>query len=134
MVRAEDETLGEAVIGDPVIAAIAAHAATSVAGVVRLEPGVSGLVTALTRSVRQQIKGLNPAPTEGVRVQRRQAESGATVMSLEIDLVTSTQDQAAAVGRAVQRAVTKIVFDATGLLPAEVRVSIMDIALPRTGV
>lgn len=110
------------VIADPVIAGVAARAAIGTPGVVRLEPGLRGLVTAWTRAARHRWRGLDPAPADGVRV--RTTDGRVTV---EIDLVTASADQAAAVGRAVQRAVGQFVTAQTGLVVDEVSVSIMDI-------
>lgn len=110
------------VVADPVIASVAARAAITTPGVVRLEPGLRGLVTAWTRATRQRWKGLDPAPADGVRV--RTADGRVTV---HIDLVAAGADQAAAVGRAVQRAVTRFVAEQTGLVVDEVSVSILDI-------
>lgn len=110
------------VVADPVIASVAARAALTTPGVVRLEPGVRGLVTSWTRAARQRWKGLDPAPADGVRV--RTADGRLTV---QIDLVTTAADQAAAVGRAVQRSVARFVAEQTGLVVDEVWVSILDI-------
>ncbi|MBE1499900.1 putative alkaline shock family protein YloU [Amycolatopsis lexingtonensis] len=110
------------VVADPVIASVAARAAIGTPGVVRLEPGLRGLVTSWTRAARQRWKGLDPAPADGVRV--RTADGRVTV---HVDLVTAAADQSAAVGRAVQRAVTRFVTEQTGLVVDEVSVSIMDI-------
>ncbi|MGW4059150.1 Asp23/Gls24 family envelope stress response protein [Amycolatopsis sp. NPDC004747] len=110
------------VIADPVIAGVAARAAITTPGVVRLEPGLRGLVTAWTRAARGRWRGLDPAPSDGVRV--RTTDGRVTV---QIDLVTSAADQAAAVGRAVQRSVTRFVAEQTGLVVDEVSVSILDI-------
>lgn len=118
------------VIAEPVIAAVVARAAAGVAGVVRLEPGVTGLASQAARAARQKINGLTPAPTEGVRVVVDQSLDRSVVSSIlrvSIDLVTSGQDQAAVVAQAVQREITRAVADATGLTPQAVTVSIMDI-------
>jgi uncharacterized alkaline shock family protein YloU len=112
----------EYVIADPVIAGVAARAAITTPGVVRLEPGLRGLVTAWTRAARQRWKGLDPAPADGVRVRTTDGR-----VSVHVDLVTTSADQAAAVGRAVQRAVGRFVTAQTGLVVDEVSVSIMDI-------
>ncbi|MFF0149322.1 putative alkaline shock family protein YloU [Amycolatopsis sulphurea] len=112
----------EYVIADPVVASVAARAAIETSGVVRLEPGLRGLVTAWTRAARQRWKGLQPAPADGVRV--RTAEGRRTV---QLDLVASGADQAAAVGRAVQRAVARRVAEQTGVSVDAVTVSILDI-------
>ncbi|GAA4538499.1 Asp23/Gls24 family envelope stress response protein [Amycolatopsis samaneae] len=117
------EPRAEFVIADPVIASVAARAAVETPGVVRLEPGLRGLVTAWTRAARQRWKGLDPAPADGVRARR--ADDGTLTVSL--DLVTSAVDQAAAVAQAVQRAVVQAVAEQTGLTVDEVSVSILDI-------
>ncbi|MFE0020595.1 Asp23/Gls24 family envelope stress response protein [Amycolatopsis sp. NPDC059021] len=113
----------EFVIADPVIASVAARAAIETPGVVRLEPGLRGLVTAWTRAARQRWKGLDPAPSDGVRV--RHADDG--TLNVSVDLVTSAVDQAAAVAQAVQRGVVRMVAEQTGLTVGEVSVSILDI-------
>ncbi|MER7660074.1 Asp23/Gls24 family envelope stress response protein [Streptomyces sp. NPDC096193] len=120
------------VMAEPVIAAVAAHAAGGVAGVVRLEPGLTGLASQVARSARQKINGLAPAPTEGVRV-RTDRSAEPPVVFIAVDLVTSAQDQAAAMAYAVQREVTRAVADATGLTPRSVGVSITDIELYGSG-
>ncbi|MET7491778.1 Asp23/Gls24 family envelope stress response protein [Streptomyces sp900116325] len=120
------------VIAEPVIAAIAARAAVGVPGVVRLEPGLTGLASQMARSVRQRIKGLAPAPAEGVSITVDHSVVPSNLRA-SIDMVASGRDQAGAVGRAVQREVTRAVADATGLVPQSVVVSIMDIDLDRTG-
>ena len=122
--------LFECVVGASVVAAVAVQAAAAVPGVVRVEPGLVGLVGSVVRTARQRIKGLAPAPTEGARVTFEQAgggnDSGRTVR-VEVDVVISGQDQAAAVGHALQRAVAGAVTEATGLTVTEVSVSIIDI-------
>jgi uncharacterized alkaline shock family protein YloU len=120
------------VIAEPVIAAIVARAAIASAGVVRLEPGLTGLASQVARSARQKINGLTPAPTEGVRVTVDQSAVPST-LRVSVDLVASGQDQAAAVAQAVQREVTRAVADATGITPQAVTVSIMDIGSYEAG-
>ncbi|RSM60746.1 hypothetical protein DL991_39790 [Amycolatopsis sp. WAC 01375] len=122
--QAPARQLTETVISPPVIAAVAAHAAAKVPGVVRLEPGLRGLAGSLTRIARQRIKGLEPAPTEGVRAVVDQDD-----VRVEIDLSLSGLDQAAATAQAVQRAVSRAVTEATGLTPSAVSVSILDIEI-----
>ncbi|RSN63312.1 hypothetical protein DMH01_12045 [Amycolatopsis sp. WAC 04182] len=124
--QAPARPLVETVISPPVIAAVAAHAAARVPGVVRLEPGLRGLAGSLTRIARQRIKGLDPAPTEGVRAF---VEHDPPDVRVEIDLSLSGLDQAAATAQAVQRAVGKAVTEATGLTPSAVSVSILDIEI-----
>jgi uncharacterized alkaline shock family protein YloU len=120
-------SLFECVVGAPVVAAVAVRAAAGVPGVVRVEPGLVGLVGSVVRAARQRIKGLDPAPTEGARVEFERADGGGRTVRVEVDVVISGQDQAAAVGRSVQRAVASAVTQATGLTVAEVGVSIIDI-------
>lgn len=119
--------LFECVVGASVVAAVAVRAATAVPGVVRVEPGLVGLVGSVVRAARQRTKGLDPAPTEGARVEFEQASGGARTVRVDVDVVTSGQDQATAVGQALQRAVASAVTEATGLAVTEVRVSIIDI-------
>jgi uncharacterized alkaline shock family protein YloU len=118
----------ECVVGASVVAAVAVHAASAVSGVVRVEPGLVGLLGSVVRAARQRIKGLDPAPTEGARVEFEQdGENAETTVRVEVDVVISGQDQATAVAHAVQRAVAGAVTEATGLTVAEVGVSIVDI-------
>ncbi|SFR24090.1 Asp23 family, cell envelope-related function [Lentzea waywayandensis] len=112
----------ETVVSAPAVAAVAVHAAERVAGV-RVQPGVAGLVSSVVRAARQQIKGLQPAPVEGVRV--RWSETAAV---LEVDVVISGQDQAAAVAQAVQRSVRALVPELTGVEVESVLVTIVDVA------
>ncbi|MEV6238690.1 Asp23/Gls24 family envelope stress response protein [Lentzea sp. NPDC051838] len=112
----------ETVVSAPVVAAIAVHAAERVAGV-RVQPGVAGLVGSVVRVARQQIKGLRPAPVEGVRVRW----AGAAVL-LEVDVVISGEDQAAAVARAVQRSVRALVPELAGVEVESVLVTVVDVA------
>lgn len=117
----------EVVLSEAVIAAVAVRGANSVPGVVRTEPGLSGLVSSLVRLARQRSKGLEPAPTEGVRVVVEQDSAGASAVRVEIAVCISGQGRASAVGRAVQVAVARALAEATGLAPASVSVSILDI-------
>lgn len=112
----------ETVVSAPVVAAVVVHAAERVAGV-RVQPGVAGLVSSVVRAARQQIKGLQPAPVEGVRVRW----SGAAAV-LEVDIVISGLDQAAAVARAVQRSVRTLVPELTGVEVESVLVTVVDVA------
>ena len=116
----------QARIATQVIAAVAARAAAATSGVVRLEPGIVGLVGSLVRTARGQLKGVDPAPVDGVRV-----TEGPAGLRIEVDLVTSGQDQVAAVAGRVQRAVATEVRAATGLPVAEVVVSVLDVELTR---
>lgn len=111
---------------DPVVAAaIAWHAAAAVPGVIRLEPGLSSLVTNLASRARHQLRpgsGGETAPTEGVDATVR----GSTV-SVHVDLATDLGEQAVAVAHAVQAAVVVALRTDAGLEVTEVSVSILDI-------
>jgi uncharacterized alkaline shock family protein YloU len=123
----------EVVLSEAVIAAVAVRGATGVPGVVRTEPGLSGLMYSLVRLARQRSKGLEPAPTDGVRVVVEQDSAGVPVVRVEIALCISGQHRASAVGQAVQVAVARALTDATGLTPASVSVSILDIDVAGAG-
>lgn len=115
----------ETVISAPVVAAVAVHAANGVPGV-RVQPGLADLVGSVARVARQRIKGLDPAPTEGVRV----GFAGNACASVELEVVISGQESANSAARAVQQAVANAVLAATGLVVTSVRVSILDIEMP----
>ncbi|QIS03107.1 Asp23/Gls24 family envelope stress response protein [Nocardia brasiliensis] len=117
------EVVSEVVIEAPVVAAVAAHAARATPGVIRLEPGVRGLVSTLLRVSKQRLTSAEPASSEGVRVRRR--ASGA--LSVQVDLVISAERAAALIGHAVQQEVSRVVFEQTGQVVEEVSVSILDI-------
>jgi uncharacterized alkaline shock family protein YloU len=123
----------EVVLSAAVIAAIAARGATGVPGVVRTEPGLSGLAYSLVRLARQRSKGLEPAPTEGVRVVVEQDSAGASVVHLEIAVCISGHRRASVVGQAVQVAVARALTEATGVTPASVSVSILDVEVVGAG-
>ncbi|ALG06048.1 hypothetical protein AOZ06_03155 [Kibdelosporangium phytohabitans] len=116
----------ESVVSGSVVAAVAVNAANGVSGV-RVQPGLSDLAGSVARLARQRVKGLDPAPTEGVRVRFEPDGSAA----IEVSIAISGQDQAAVTARLVQAAVTKDVRTATGLAVRSVLVSIFDIDVPR---
>ena len=123
----------EAVLSEAVIAAIAVRGALGVPGVVRTEPGLSGLMYSLVRLARQRSKGLEPAPTEGVRVVVERDSAGASAVRVEIAVCVSGQRRASAVGQAVQVAVARALTEAAGLTSASVSVSILDIEVAGAG-
>lgn len=116
------DAVTEFVIDDVVIAGVAARAAAGTPGVVRLEPGLTGLVTAWSRAARGRWKGITPALTEGVTVQ-----SSGDELSVRVDVVMSGADQVAAVGQAVQRSVARAITEHVGLRVDQVSVSVLDI-------
>ncbi|MFG1797575.1 Asp23/Gls24 family envelope stress response protein [Nocardia sp. NPDC049149] len=117
------EAISEVVIEAPVIAAVAAQAARATPGVVRLEPGVRGLVSTLVRVGKQRLTNADPAASEGVRVRKNAAGE----LSVQVDVVISAARAAAVVGHAVQQEVSRVVFEQTGQQVDEVSVSILDI-------
>ncbi|PXX60891.1 putative alkaline shock family protein YloU [Nocardia tenerifensis] len=120
---ADSDAVSEVRIESPVVAAVAARAACATPGVVRLEPGVRGLVSSLVRAGKQRLVSADPAASEGVRVRR--TASGA--LSVHVDVVISADRAASAVGHAVQQEVSRVVREQTGQAVAEVSVSILDI-------
>ncbi|MFJ4655696.1 Asp23/Gls24 family envelope stress response protein [Nocardia sp. NPDC088792] len=112
----------ELVVADAVVAGVAAWAATRVAGVVRVEPGLRGLVAGLSRAGKQLWSGYETATTEGVRVRREPAGA----LGVQLELAIGADQSAALVGAAVQRAVIDTVRDRTGVVVDEVSVTIVD--------
>ncbi|GHF33819.1 putative alkaline shock family protein YloU [Amycolatopsis bartoniae] len=112
----------EWIVEEPVVAAVAADAARRTPGVVRLETGVGRLVREWGRARWQQVKGLTPAPAEGVLV-----EPAGDAVKVRLGIATAGHTQAAAVARRVQREVRGAVRRDTGLDVAEVSVAVLDI-------
>lgn len=122
MTSEEPAVTVERVVEEPVVAAVAADAARRTPGVVRLETGVGGLVRAWGRATWQQVKGITPAPAEGVLV-----ELLGDAVRVRLAVATSGHRQAAAVARAAQREVRNAVTRETGLAVEEVSVAVLDI-------
>ncbi|WP_126981197.1 Asp23/Gls24 family envelope stress response protein, partial [Saezia sanguinis] len=97
------------IVAAPVIAAVAAHAAANTPGVVRLEPGVRGLLDTVVRTGRQRWTGTEPAPAGGIRI--RQTGAGLVVSA---DITIAAGRPAAEIGCAVQRRITEAVREHTG--------------------
>ncbi|NKY86083.1 Asp23/Gls24 family envelope stress response protein [Nocardia veterana] len=112
----------EYIASDAVIAAVAARAAASVPGVVRLEPGVLGLLGHLARTGRQWWTSQDIAPSAGVRIRR----SGGW-LKVQVDLSVSDGCHVGEVGRAVQQEVVRMVAEQTGMAVDAVSVAILDI-------
>jgi uncharacterized alkaline shock family protein YloU len=112
-------------VADDVVAAVAAHAAAGTPGVVRMAPGVEGLVGEFGRRTRQRVGLAGGPPTEGVEVDR--VDGGA--VTLRLDIVTDGRDNAAAVATTAQRAVAREVVGNTGVEVASVGITILDIDL-----
>lgn len=112
----------EKVVEEPVMAAVAADAARRTPGVVRLESGVGGLVRAWGRARWQRVKGITPAPAEGVLV-----ELLGDAVRVRLGIATSGHRQAAVVARQVQRDVRAAIVRDTGLAVEDVSVVVLDI-------
>jgi uncharacterized alkaline shock family protein YloU len=117
-----DGPRAERPITEPVVAAIAAHAAARTPGVVRLEPGVVGVLREITRIARRWAGRAVTAPVDGVQVR-----FDGDAVSIHLDLVVTADRQAAATAVAAQRAVTEAVIANTGISAPVVSVSILDI-------
>lgn len=106
------------------VAAAAARAARDTVGVVRLQPGLWGLVRRFSRTVWERVTGEDYPDTGGVEVTLDGARA-----RVEITAVTDGRAQAAAVARAVQDAVARAVPAETGLPVDVVAVHITEIDL-----
>ncbi|MFC0626179.1 hypothetical protein [Kribbella deserti] len=103
----------------------AARAARAVPGVVRLQPGVWGLLRQFAVRAWEQTTGKVLPDIAGVDA--RLVEDG-TRLRVELRIVVSIHSQAAAVGAAVHEAVTVAAIEAAGK-PVEVTVHIVEIDL-----
>lgn len=120
----------ELIIDETVAAAIAAHAAGAVPDVVRLEPGLSGLITHLAAHARDQLRPADSdraAPTEGVDV-----DVDGSTARVHLNVVTCGDTQAATVAHQVQSAVAQALKANAGLTATVISVSILDIERPST--
>ncbi|MBL1076423.1 Asp23/Gls24 family envelope stress response protein [Nocardia sp. 2] len=114
----------EFIISDAVVAGVAARATAEVPGVVRLEAGLRGLVSAFARSGKQLLGVQNSAAkADGVRVRRTPAGA----LAVQVDVSLGADCRAATVGAEIQRAVIEAVRAQTGVTVDEVSVTILDI-------
>ncbi|NKY51903.1 Asp23/Gls24 family envelope stress response protein [Nocardia vermiculata] len=112
----------EYIAEDAVIGAVAAHAAASVPGVIRLEPGVLGVLGHLVRTGLRW-GNTDTAPSAGVRVRH----SGGW-LKVQVDLSVAAGANAGEVGQAVQQEVVRVVEEQTGMCVDAVSVTVLDIA------
>jgi uncharacterized alkaline shock family protein YloU len=105
-------------------AAAAADAARATSGVVRLQPGIWGMVARLTRDMWERATGTPYPDTAGVDVDLH----GDTV-AVEVAFVLHAHYRATTVVEDVQRAVRTAVIAATGLEVSTVSVRITEIDL-----
>ncbi|WP_427893372.1 hypothetical protein ACQHIV_10900 [Kribbella sp. GL6] len=106
------------------LAEVAAAAARSVAGVVRLQPGLVGLLKQLAAQAWERATGRPVPDIAGIDVELRadgRVEVGARI-------VTAATHRAAEVGAAVHASISTAVESVTGTAP-QVRVRIVEIAL-----
>lgn len=112
----------QVVIGDLVLAKIAAHTARHASGVARLQPGVGEMVTVIGRWGRENVTGHPELPHEGVHA--RTDDDG---IHIGIDIVTAGTHLAATVAHQLREAVARDLTAATGLPVATVDVTVLDI-------
>lgn len=103
-------------------AAAAAEAARGTPGVLRLQPGVWGLMRRFSQELWERATGQDYPDTAGV-----DAVLDGEQVRVEITLVTEGHEQAAAVVRAVQQAARHAVTDTTGLRVSVVAVHVTGI-------
>ncbi|WP_020496519.1 Asp23/Gls24 family envelope stress response protein [Sciscionella marina] len=118
----------EWVFDEAVLAAIAVDAARRTPGVVRMEPGLRGLLDRMGRGVRERLGGLERAPSEGARAVMADGE-----VRIGLDLAVSGSARAADVAARAQRAVAEAIASATGLTASVVTVSVLDVELSANG-
>lgn len=102
----------------------AARAARAVPGVVRLQPGVWGLLRQLAAQAFEQASGHELPDIAGV-----EADLNPAGIDLDLAIVTDYGYQAAAVGAAVHHAVRAAVLAAVDRPVTEVRVRIVEVEL-----
>lgn len=110
----------------------AARAARAVPGVVRLQPGVFGLLAQLAAQAFERATGLAVPDIAGVQADLvpRPADrppAGERPVRIELQIVVDGGYQAAAVGAMVHKAVTESVPVAAGVPVSEVRVHIVEV-------
>jgi len=121
----------EVVVDGAVAAAVAAHAARGVPGVLRLEPGMSGLLSDIAARARHQVRpgaAGEPAPTEGVVV-----ELDGAAATVHVDLALHPGDAVVDVAHRVQSAVAEAVRRDAGLQVRAVSVSVLHIDTAAAG-
>ncbi|MEV6413635.1 Asp23/Gls24 family envelope stress response protein [Kribbella sp. NPDC051718] len=107
------------------VADAAATAARAVPGVVRLQPGVLGLLRQFAAQAWTQATGKALPDIGGVEVD---LTSDREHLRIELRIVVSIHHQSAQVGEAVHQAVTAAVAGITGT-PAQIQVHIVEIDL-----
>lgn len=105
-------------------AAAAARAARAVPGMVRMQPGVVGLLAQLAAQAFERATGLELPDIAGVR-----ADLADGAVRVELKIVVDAGYQAVAVGAMVAQAVTEAVPAVAGVAVSEVRVHIVEVNL-----
>lgn len=108
------------------VAVAAAQAARATPGVVRLQPGVWGLVRRLAQQAWERATGQPYPDLGGVEVQLNDQTT-----TIELTLVTDGRNQAGSVVTAVQRSVIDAVTAQTGLAVHSVTVHVCEIDINR---
>lgn len=107
------------------VATAAAEAARAVPGVIRLQPGLVGLVAQIAAETWTRVTGLDMPDYGGVDVDLDPA-GGANV---RITVVTDSRHQAATVAEGIQRAVLAALAERTAPPAATVVVHVCDITI-----
>jgi uncharacterized alkaline shock family protein YloU len=119
-------TAGRTTIASPVVEKIAALAAAGTPGVLRLEPGVGALATALRHRLQAHLpgSGQDGAPSAaGVR-----ATVTGDQAAIEVALTVELGQPVAAIAARAQRSIARAVTELTGLAPASIAVTVVDVA------
>lgn len=103
----------------------AARAARTVPGVVRLQPGVLGLLAQLAAQAFERATGTALPDIAGVQADLADDRA----VRIELQIVIDGGYQAAAVGAMVHQAVTEVVPAVAGVTVNEVRVHIVEVDL-----
>lgn len=113
------------VVDEVHVGVAAADAARSTPGVVRLQPGLIGLVVQLTAEIWRKVTGQELPDYGGVDVDLGDPAGPA----VEITVVTDSRFQATLVAEEIQRAATSAITARTGHEGATITVHVCDIAI-----
>ncbi len=111
----------EGIVLEVRVADAAARAARAVPGVVRLQPGVVGLLARLAAQAFERATGQALPDIAGVR-----ADLTTSATRIDLQIVVDAGYQAAAVGAMVVQAVTETVPTVVGVAVGEVRVHVVE--------
>lgn len=121
--------VGQRLVLEVRAAEAAAQAARAVPGVVRLQPGVFGLLGQLAARAWERATGRGLPDIGGVRAELDDRRTEDPTLRVDLQLVVDGGYQAAAVAADVQLAVPAAVTDAVGVLVTVVLVHVVEIDL-----